>query len=420
MLLQLGKIDEAEAAYRDVLAKQPQDFQSLLGLAGIQLGRKKYDEAGKLYEQAKKISPLDPRPRLGAAAVKARSGQVAEALKELEEVDPRARSGNVVMALASYYLQANRPADAQRILEPIVGRFPKVPQPRYLLGAAYMANGRFDLAVPQFEELARLAPNDPRVRLPLAASYSRTGKPKEALAGLDRIAKDADKSPGYHEERGLALMLLAKTDEALKEAQIAQGLAPESGAPLLLMGQIYARRGDTKAAREMFARASAVSTTDASPHLALGRLAQLDQNQDAALKEFDAAVQADPKSLRAVGAKASLLVQQKKTKEAIQFVEGVAAKEPKNSELQTLLGALYVRDQQVERSAAAYRKAVDLDPKAVAPRLGLAQAIRWRFSCCSASTTVSRATIRRSRCSSPGSRPTRARLPSRLRWPRCT
>src|SRR5262249_17441282 len=154
------------------------------------------------------------------------------------------------------------------------------------------------------------APDDPQVRLPLAASYSRTGKPKEALAELDRIAKDADKRPGYHEERARALMQLGKTDEALKEAQIAQRLAPESGAPLLLRGQISGARGDTKGGRELFARGSGVSTTDASPHLALGRLAQLDQNPDAALKEFDAAVQADPKSLRAVGAKAGLLLQQ--------------------------------------------------------------------------------------------------------------
>ena len=124
------------------------------------------------------------------AAVKARTGQVAEAIKELEAVDARARSGNVVMGLATYYLQAKRPSDSQRLLEPIVGRFPKLVQARYLLGAAYMTNGKFDLAAAQFEELARQVPNEAMVRLQLAAAYSWIGKPKEALVELDRRSLD--------------------------------------------------------------------------------------------------------------------------------------------------------------------------------------------------------------------------------------
>jgi Flp pilus assembly protein TadD len=122
VLLQLGKVDDAEKSYRTVLATRPGDFQSLLGLGGIQLGRKKYDEAAKLYAEARTLRPLDPRPRLGLAAVMAQSGRVPEAIRELEELDPRARSGNVMLALATYYVQANRSEDAQRLLEPLVAR----------------------------------------------------------------------------------------------------------------------------------------------------------------------------------------------------------------------------------------------------------------------------------------------------------
>jgi tetratricopeptide (TPR) repeat protein len=373
VLLRLGKSDEAEKSYRAVLATRPGDFQSLLGLGGIHLGREKYDEAVKLYGEARKLRPFDPRPRLGLAAVKARSGQVADAIRELEEVDPRARSGSVILALATYYLQANRPNDAQRLLEPVVQRFPTLAPARYLLGVAYLANSRADLAVAQFEELARQAPNDSVVRLQLAATYSRLGKGKEALGQLDLLAKVYEKLPGYHIERGRALTLLGKTDEALQAARTAQRLAPESTLPYLLMGQIYMGRGDNKAAREMFARASELRATDAGPHLALGRLAWSEKNPDVALKEFDAALTADPKSIRAARAKVGLLVQQNRTKEAIQFTEGLVQREPNNPGFQTILGSLYGRDRQWEKSSAAYRKSAELSPKVAEPRLGLAQ-----------------------------------------------
>ena len=374
VLMRRGKLDEAEKSYRAVLATRPADFQSLLGLGGIQLGRKKYDEAAKLYEEARKLRPSDPRPRLGLAAVKARSGQVADAIRELEEVDPRARSGNVVLALATYYLQANRPNDAQGLLEPIVKGLPAFGHARYLLGMAYLANSRFDLAVAQFEELARQAPKEGIVQLRLASAYSYVGKGKQALAALDRMGKSYDTSPSYHIERGRALALMGRTDEALQAARSAQRLAPGSTQPYLLMGQIYVGRGDSKAAREMLARAAELSATDAGPHLALGRLAQSEKNPDVALKEFDAALTANPKSIGAARAKVALLVQQKRTKEAIQFTEGLVQREPKNADFQTMLGSLYGRERQWDKSSAAYRKAAELSPKAVEPRVGLAYA----------------------------------------------
>lgn len=373
VLLRLGKFDEAEKSYRAVLATRPGDFQSLLGLGGIQLGRKKYNEAAKLYGEARKLRPFDPRPRLGLAAVEARNGQVAGAIRELEEVDPRARSGNVMLALASYYLQANRPNDAQLLLEPVVQRFPTLGQARYLLGMAYLTSSQFDFAVAQFEELARQAPGEHIVQLRLATAYSSVGKGKQALAALDRVGKDYDKFSGYHIERARALTLMGKTDEALQAARSAQRLAPGSAQPYLLMGQIYTGRGDNKAAREMFARAAELSATDAGPHLALGRLAQSEKNPDVALREFDAALTANPKSIGAAHAKAALLVQQNRTKEAIQFTEGLVQREPNNPDFQTILGSLYGRERQWEKSSAAYRKAVELSPKAVEPRLGLAR-----------------------------------------------
>src|SRR4029453_14221260 len=115
-LFKLGKVPEAEQAFRAVLAKNPQDALSLAGLGSIELTRNQPAEALKLYEQAKAIQPGDPRVRQGMAFAQARLGHLPEAIKELEEIDPRAWSADTVLALGSFYLRANRPADAVRLL----------------------------------------------------------------------------------------------------------------------------------------------------------------------------------------------------------------------------------------------------------------------------------------------------------------
>ena len=60
-LFRLGKVSEAEEAFRASLAKNPKDALSLAGLGAIQLSLNRPDEALKLYEQAKALRPANRR-----------------------------------------------------------------------------------------------------------------------------------------------------------------------------------------------------------------------------------------------------------------------------------------------------------------------------------------------------------------------
>ena len=372
-LLRLGKVPEAEQAFRAIVAKDPQDAMSLSGLAAVELSRNQPEAALKLYQQAKAAKPADPQVRQGLAITLARLNRLPEAIKELEEIDPRAWSAETVMALSSYYLRANRPADAIRVLAPVVARAPKFANARYMLATAYLMTNDPGQAITQLEELQRQAPDNLPTRFRLGVAYSRAGRAREALAQLDPLAKQLEKSPEYQLERGQALMLAGRFDDALVAAKAAQKLAAQAPQVYLLMGQIQTRRRDQKAAREMFAKAAEVDATYVPARLALGGLDLIANNPDGAMKEFDAAIQANPKSLPAVQAKVSALLAEKKVKEAIQIGEAAVKQNEQDAGFHALLGALYLADGQAERASASFRRALELDPNSIPARLGLAR-----------------------------------------------
>ncbi|MBI5628187.1 MAG: tetratricopeptide repeat protein, partial [Candidatus Rokubacteria bacterium] len=159
-LLSLGRLDEAERAFRAAVGRNPGDAKSLSGLGAVSLERKDYPAAVALYEQGKKIEPEQPRIRLGLAVARARLGKLSDAIRELEELDPRARLPEVVMTLALYHLRARKPEEAIAILAPLVRQLPRLSTARLLLANALVDAERPEEAALELDELAALLPGE--------------------------------------------------------------------------------------------------------------------------------------------------------------------------------------------------------------------------------------------------------------------
>lgn len=71
-------------------------------------------------------------------------------------------------------------------LEGLVRRDPGYFDALRLLGLAYSRHGRHDLALPVFEQLVQLAPQDPRIFYNLACGYALNDQPERAITALGR------------------------------------------------------------------------------------------------------------------------------------------------------------------------------------------------------------------------------------------
>ncbi|HJQ32919.1 MAG TPA: tetratricopeptide repeat protein [Pyrinomonadaceae bacterium] len=136
-----------------------------------------------------------------------RLGRFDEALKVYERLLPEVSDElmpNVVVNMATVYLQQQRGDDAVRVLEPFVRSRPEVVGAWANLGQAYVFVGRYDEAERAYGRALRLAPQEGRVRVMLGALYmDHMGRMEDAWAALD-VAFDSG-----HESREWLTRMLA-------------------------------------------------------------------------------------------------------------------------------------------------------------------------------------------------------------------
>lgn len=181
--LAAGRLAEAEAACRGVLATQPRHPQALHLLGGIALRRGLADEAIDLYRQATAAAPRHPALLTSlAAALLARNmaKEAAAALKTAIKLDPRYAPAQVNMGDA--LLKLGRPHDAFVSLKKAVTLAPGDAVAHTNLGAALLQLKRTDEAVRVLERAIALDPGLAQAHDNLGVAYHSLGRLEEARA----------------------------------------------------------------------------------------------------------------------------------------------------------------------------------------------------------------------------------------------
>jgi len=77
--------------------------------------------------------------------------------------------------------------------------------------------------------------------------------------------------------------------------------------------------------------------------IGLGHVFNAEKKPEEALKEYSAAIEQNPRSQSAIGAKVATLLRQNKVNEAVAFAQAAVKAEPKNAATHEILGRLYAR-----------------------------------------------------------------------------
>jgi tetratricopeptide (TPR) repeat protein len=227
-----GSTEGAEADFREVLVKQPDNAAALAGLGQAAARDRRYDDAIRFLEAALQADPSADRLRYPLGMAYRQAGQETKARVNLRAygktepvfADPLLAEMSRLSRSAQIYLEQGYAASRAGRADAAVEAFRKAVEynpddvtARVSLGQGLLMLGEHREAMAEFEQALLLDPDHP------AARYRRgtvlEGRADDAAAAADyRVALESD--PGYTQARvrlADALMRLGQYDQAATE-----------------------------------------------------------------------------------------------------------------------------------------------------------------------------------------------------------
>jgi tetratricopeptide (TPR) repeat protein len=252
LLYEDGKLDDAYAELKRVVAAQPRNIPARKALVLIHAARGAGEELAQELEGLVALDPDDINARLDLASAYQRIGETDKAITAYQGVlEHNGRHVAATKFLGDLYRgkgDFDKAADQYRAVMKLA---PNDPRPYFLLGSTYVEAGRDGKAEAIFQEAQRFGRYSPEAWNNLGAISYRKGDISKALVYLERAVQKLPRRPKVHYNLGLALSAAQKRDRALTELRMAASLDPEDAEIRYALGVVLLRQGHLdEAARE--------------------------------------------------------------------------------------------------------------------------------------------------------------------------
>lgn len=231
---QLGKLDQAEACYQQVLLEQPSHVGAMHYLGLIAHQRSSFDLAVERISRAIELSGDSAPPEFYV--------NLANALK---------RTGQLDAALSAY--------------ERALSLWPEMPLAWFNLGLLQRQLGATDKAIVSLQQACTAAPSLVEAWLELGECYLGRGEDAGAVACFDRVLNVAANVPNFPEiyiRIGRNLVLARRYQSAIKVLEQVQATRPNDFNRLLALGCAQSGCGRLTDAERTFNKANKIKLGD--------------------------------------------------------------------------------------------------------------------------------------------------------------
>lgn len=288
-----GRLAEAEAIYRRILADDARHADSLHLLGMIEHQRGRHEIAAAMISQAITIHPH-------VAAFHSNLGTVAQAQGKLHEaaacferaltLQPDAAEiysnlGNILQSLGRLEEAASHQEHAIRLK-------PNFAESYSNLGNVHYAQGKLTEAIACYERALALKPGYVDAHNNLGTVFLSQDRVDEAMVHYQRALSLDPNYAAAHNNLGNALTRLEEFDDAQKHYEQALALNPNYANALNNLGNVFKEQGKFDEARVHYERAIAIDPAYAEAHLNRAELKRF-QRDDADLTALEELVTSD-------------------------------------------------------------------------------------------------------------------------------
>jgi tetratricopeptide (TPR) repeat protein len=338
----LGNIEEAERFYRDGLnaarRNAPARPRYQKALARLWAATGKFTESAAALEEILQQYPQDAEARLLLASVLQDGGKMTEALPHLEKLAKEFPADSEVhFRLGRVQAATGKAAEARKSYQEAIRHKRGYAEPRLALGELEARQGDYRRAKRSAEEVVALTPNDVRARLLRTATWIGLREFGQAQTELGKILQEQPDNREAQFQRAMLSLAQEKHSEAEGLIRRIYEAGDRSPRVLTAWAETYAGRSQYDAALKLLREKA---TGPANPEL--------------------------ERSIAAITARSG------RYPDAIRLYEELLAKEPGAADLHLRLGEAYQLGGQSEKAAAAFQKAVQLQPGDAVPSNALA------------------------------------------------
>jgi len=268
-------------------------------------------------------------------------------------------------ALASFYLQSQRTADAESEFKTAAALDPMSSDAQQALALFYASAGKSDLAEQIYSGFARSRPNDLDQQVRLADFYNGIGKPEQAIEVLTKVAA---KDPKYLPAKRRLVDLHLQQNQYGKAAEIADEFlkeAPNDPDVQFIKGRVLVAQKNTTEAIEVLQKVVKLRPLAAAGRFFLGSAYAQAQDFQRAEAEYSAAVQNDSTFVRAYLPLAELKLKGGDPETAARYARQALGLNPRLSEAHLILSRALITQKNYPDAAAEIKAVLDQQPGSV-------------------------------------------------------
>ena len=203
------------------------------------------------FESALELSTQMVKRDMSSAKVIEAAGMAALRMPVLpEDLQPKDRELVVLTGSAVCAAAGRSAADAQKLFQELVAKFPNAPNVHYVYGAYLLLNDP-EAGLREIHKELDLNPDNLPSLVTLSFEYLKNGEPEKGLQFAERAVKTAPTSFAAYTALGRVLVDTGKTQEGIEKLEYAAKLAPDSPQVRIALASAYAKVGrSADAARE--------------------------------------------------------------------------------------------------------------------------------------------------------------------------
>jgi tetratricopeptide (TPR) repeat protein len=326
--LNVGRLDEADRDFREVLAANPRVGGAYANLGVVYMRRKQWAKALKMLREAEHLMPQVAGIRLNIGLAYYRQNEFLKAIPPFESV---------------------------------VRDQPDALQPRHLLGLCYFFAERWADAANTLEPLWAQESGQLSYLYVLSIAAHRAGQKELDEKATAQLIKSGDGSPEFHLFMGKAHLNLEQYDMALTDFQAAAEANPKLTFVHFNLGLTYLKKQDYEHARDEFLKDAAVEPDLALNYDELGDVYSLMQQDGNAEKSYREALRRDPRLLNSYVGLAKSYQREEKYQRALSAIDSAVLLDPHRTDIHYVRGQVLLHMGRKEEGKKELEASVRID-----------------------------------------------------------